>query len=35
LDRNQIGHLKVLKRELLARNLHWYWAWRSGACMKP
>ncbi|KAJ6691034.1 hypothetical protein OIU74_015672 [Salix koriyanagi] len=20
---NQIGHLKVLKRELLARNLHW------------
>jgi ribonuclease HI len=24
LDRNQIGHLKVLKRELLARNLHWY-----------
>ncbi|KAJ6734328.1 hypothetical protein OIU79_001565 [Salix purpurea] len=24
LDKNQIGHLKVLKRELLARNLHWY-----------
>ncbi|KAJ6683463.1 hypothetical protein OIU85_007176 [Salix viminalis] len=23
-DKNQIGHLKVLKRELLARNLHWY-----------